>query len=110
AEAGNLGFRVATSYVDFADAGPDNPAFIVVDRPGNGGVPAPPVTITLVSFDILEGSSFTLDPHETLVLTGGPLYIGPGAVFTGNGIVQGSIINAGLLRIPIVRIQTVSQT
>lgn len=111
AEASATGFfSLAIGGIPFVDAGPTDPAFIDGTRAGNGGIPAPPETITLLSLDLLDGSSFTLDPHETLVLTGGPLYIGPGAVFTGNGIVQGGIINAGLLRIPIVRIQTVSQT
>jgi hypothetical protein len=95
--------------VELQYAGPDDPAFFVGERAGNGGVPAPPTSITLESLDLIEGSEFTLDPHETLVLTTGPLYIGPGSVFTGNGVIQGGVINAGLLRIPIVRIATVNQ-
>lgn len=95
--------------VELEYAEPDDPAFFVGARAGNGGVPAPPATITLESLDLIEGSEFTLDPHETLVLTTGPLYIGPGSVFTGNGVIQGGVINAGLLRIPIVRIATLNQ-
>jgi hypothetical protein len=95
--------------VNFSDADPDDHAHFVGDRPGSGD-PAPPVTIMLAGLDLLNGSSFTLDPNETLDLGGGTLFIGEGAVFSGNGIILGNVINAGLLRIPIVRIPTIAQT
>lgn len=95
--------------VNFADAGPDDDAFVVGNRAGSGGIPAPPVTITLESLTLLNGSSFTLDPNEILELNGGTLFIGQGAVFSGNGIIRGNVINAGLLRIPIVRVPTIPQ-
>jgi hypothetical protein len=92
--------------INFADADADDHAFFAGERSGSGGIPAPPVTIMLAELDLLNGSSFTLDPNEILDLGDGTLFIGQGAVFSGNGIIRGNVINAGLLRIPIVRVPT----
>ncbi len=65
-------------------------------------------TFTFRSLDVLPGATATLGPNDTLVLTNGPLVIAPGAIFTGNGIIQGDVINHGLVRIPITRLDAVS--
>jgi hypothetical protein len=64
-------------------------------------------TYTMGAMDVLPGSNFTLGPYETINLANGTgtLTIEAGAVFSGNGVVLGNILNAGLLRIPIVPLQ-----
>lgn len=74
-----------------------------------GNQQLPQEIIVFRSLDVLPDSSFTLDPDQTLQLTDGPLIIAEGATFIGNGIVDGDVINQGLLIIPIVRLETVSQ-
>ncbi len=66
------------------------------------------LTFTFQSLDVSQGSTAVLGPNDTLTLTNGPLVIAPGAVFTGNGLINGNVINHGLVRIPIVRLDTVS--
>lgn len=66
------------------------------------------LTFTFQSLDVSQGSTAILGPNDTLVLTNGPLTIAPGAVFTGNGLISGNVINHGLVRIPIVRLDAVS--
>jgi hypothetical protein len=66
-------------------------------------------TLTFKSFEVRPGASATLAPNDTLVLTEGPLYVAPGGIFTGNGVVDGDILNAGLVRIPITAVGTISQ-
>ena len=98
----------------FEAAGPNEFAFIdgerVAPQPDPGGEPLPEVTIEVGELDILPGGSFELGPNETLQLNHGDLFIAEGAVFTGNGIILGNVLNAGLLRIPIVRIGTLAST
>jgi hypothetical protein len=90
--------------VPIATATPNQPAYVS----GNYSSPNTGVTFTFKSLDVLPGAADVLGPNDTLVLTDGPLYVAPGAVFSGNGIVVGNIINAGLIRIPIVRMDEVS--
>jgi hypothetical protein len=61
-------------------------------------------TIEVAGLDILPGGEFTLGPLETLNLDdgNGTLCVSEGATFTGNGIVDGNILNKGLVRIPVV--------
>ena len=96
----------ATS-VNFNTAGLGDDVFFV----GNRGLTTDANTFEFGDFEVLNGQGFTLGPHETLVLDGGngTLFINEGAVFSGNGIIDGSVFNAGLFRIPIVRLQNIAR-
>ena len=65
-------------------------------------------TYTFQSLTVEPGTTAVLGPNDTLTLTSGPLVIAPGAIFSGNGLINGHVINHGLLRIPIVRLDAVS--
>ena len=58
------------------------------------------------ALNIANGGSYELGVNETLILDGGlgTLNVLENGVFTGNGIVDGNILNAGLVRIPITKI------
>lgn len=92
--------------VNYVTAGLNDFAYVA------GAYTAPSGSTTqfsVMGMDILSGSSFTLGANETLNLDNGAgtLNVVQGAVFTGNGLVQGSIHNAGLVRIPIVPLSQV---
>jgi hypothetical protein len=92
--------------VDFAVAQPTDNAYYVGTRDAAAGSTS---TIALKDLDLLPGTSFTLGPNETLDLGGtGTLTVTQGSVFSGNGTVLGNILNAGLVRIPIVQIGNIS--
>jgi hypothetical protein len=86
--------------VDFAS--PTDVAYI------SGNRPLPDVNSTFKSLDVLPGSTGTLAPNQTITLTEGPLVIAEGATFIGNGTINGSVLNKGLLIIPIVKVPTVN--
>lgn len=96
--------------VNFNIAGnsPDANVFFAGTR-GDGG---PAGSLNYNSFELLRNQQFTLGPTETMTLDNGngTLFINQGSIFTGNGVVNGNILNSGLIRIPIVQLQTVSQT
>ena len=93
---------------NYTAAGTDDVAYVAGTRtaPTGSGLS----TTTLKGMDILSGSSYTLGIYETLALDGGngTLNISQGGVFTGNGVVQGNIHNAGLVRIPITALGQVT--
>lgn len=65
-------------------------------RPASGGAR----TLAVRSLDLLPDSSFTLASNDQLNLDDdhGRLFIAAGAVFSGNGLVQDQLRNAGLVR------------
>ncbi len=67
-------------------------------------------TIEFKSLTIRDGSSYTIGVNETLVLDDGAgvLQVQQGAVLTGNGVIVGSVLNAGLVRIPITAVGGIS--
>ena len=87
--------------VNFPVAGTSDVAFVFTTRVPTG---AGDDNIDLQGLDILPGGDFTLGPNETINLDNGngTLFVSEGSTFTGNGIVNGNIRNAGLVRIPIV--------
>jgi hypothetical protein len=98
------GVRTAGS-VPTTVAGSDDHAFVLdgnkQSSPGGMGV-----TTTYRNLDLLGNSSYELLPLDMLCLDdgNGTLYIGPGATFIGNGVIKGSLLNEGLLIIPITGI------
>jgi hypothetical protein len=101
-------YSVPTGQVPAASAGPNQNAYFVGSNPGGSGN----ATYTYQNLNVLGGSSYTLGSGETLNLNNGAgtLTIGTGSVFTGNGTVNGSIVNNGLLIIPITRAGVINQT
>lgn len=95
-----------TSVV-FSTAQPGDEVYFI----GNRGLTLEDNAFAFDSFEILDGQGFTLGPNETLVLDdgNGTLFIREGAVFSGNGVIDGNVINAGLLRIPIVRVYDINR-
>jgi hypothetical protein len=95
---------VPSDAAPIATASSSQPAYIdsTYSSPNTG------ITITYQSLTVEPGDTATLGPEDTLVLTNGPLVIAPGAIFTGDGTVDGNVINYGLVRIPIVRIGSLS--
>jgi hypothetical protein len=97
----NVQALITPGSVNIANAGPTDVAYEAGTRsaPIGGGAD----TLTYKGLDILSGASFTLGVNETLDLNNGQgtLNVGQGGVFTGNGIIEGNVINAGLVRIPI---------
>lgn len=93
--------------VPAASASPIDNAFVDVNNPQPS--PGASTTIAYANLDILPGGSYTLALNDTLDLGNGSgtLYIRQGAVFTGNGIIQGNVQNAGLARIPIVSLSAI---
>lgn len=90
------------------NSGPTDDAIVNQDRePSQSETPA---TVDVGSLTLTPGIAFELGPNETLQLNSGPLTIQNGASFTANGIISGSVINAGLLRIPILNLPTLSNT
>jgi hypothetical protein len=86
-------------------ASPTQPAYIDCDySSANNGT-----TYTFQSLTVEPGDTATLGPEDTLVLTDGPLVVAPGAIFTGDGTVDGNVINEGLVRIPIVKLNELSE-
>jgi hypothetical protein len=90
--------------VDISAAGPTQPAYVSSTYATAGAGQ----TFTYESLEVRPGATATLAPNDTLVLTGGPLYIAPGAVFNGNGVVDGDVLNAGLVRIFITGVGNIS--
>lgn len=88
----------------FATASPIDNAIFTGTRT-DPGVSGPPTTFTFNSLTLQPGSNFTLGSNETLNLNNGlgTLYVQPGAIFCGNGVVIGNVVNAGLTKIPITR-------
>lgn len=105
------GFRWGTSAVTFAAAGPGDNAF-AIDTRADPGTSAPATSLNFNSLTIVDGGNFTLGSNEILNLNGGlgSLIIQPGGIFSGIGIVNGNILNQGLLRIPPTRITTANVT
>lgn len=97
---------VTPGSVNFAQASPGDVAYEAGSRTPTG--PAPE-TISLQGLDVLAGGSFTLGANETLNLNNGSgaLHVQKGGVFTGNGTIEGNVLNAGLVRIPIVALSQV---
>lgn len=97
---------ITPGSVNFARAAPTDVAYEAGTR-----VPTGPAsdTISLQGLDVLSGGSFTLGANETLNLNNGSgtLNVQKGGVFTGNGIIEGNVLNAGLVRIPIVALSQV---
>jgi hypothetical protein len=96
--------------VPFNEAGPGDAASLTGNRPPPPNT-VPPQTISVQGLTLNSGSFFGLGSNETLLLSNGSgfLTVGPGAVFSGNGFVIGSIFNAGLVIIPITRAALASQ-
>jgi hypothetical protein len=94
--------------VPIATAGSNDNAYVDSTRSDPG--PGSTATIAYQNLDVLSGGSYTLGANEVLDLNNGAgtLDIHQGGVFTGNGIVDGNIVNAGLVRIPIVSLGNVS--
>ena len=91
--------------VNLPVAGASDFGYVYTTRvPGGDG--AIDTTIDLRGLDILPGGDFTLGFNEELNLDNGDgtLFVSEGSTFTGNGLVRGNILNAGLVRIPIVAI------
>ncbi len=91
--------------VPVTSALPNQPAF----APAGYSFPNAGTTYSYGSLDIKPGDQVYLGPNDTIALTNGPLTVQPGAIFSGNGIIQGNVINYGLVRIPIVRTDTLSK-
>jgi hypothetical protein len=94
---------VFTPPADWTIAGPTQPAIVTAPRPDPGSFGTQ--TLTYTDLFVAPGVPFTLGSGETLNLDNGngTLYIAPGAVFTGNGNINGNVVNQGLLIIPITR-------
>ena len=94
--------------VNFLDAHSTDVGYVAGTRDAPSG--SAPSQIALKGLDVLAGSSFTLGGNETLNLDGGSgtLHVSQGAVLNANGIVQGSISNAGLVRIPLAEVAQVT--
>lgn len=90
------------------NSGPADNAIVTYDRVPNPG--ETPSTVDVGSLTLNSGIAFELGPNETLQLNTGPLTIESGASFTANGIINGSVINAGLLRIPVLNLPELSNT
>jgi hypothetical protein len=107
-----LGITVASDVEVPANlAGPDDPAYFTGTKtdPGSSG---PPNTYSYQSLDITTGSGYTLGSNETLNLNNGAgtLTVEQGAVFVSNGLVEGSILNEGLVIVPITQTGLISNT
>jgi hypothetical protein len=89
----------------WTSATPTQTSYVYGDRPAPTSQQT--TTYTMGGMDVLPGSNFTLGPYETIDLGNGngTLTVEAGAVFSGNGVVLGNILNAGLIRIPIVPLQ-----
>ena len=97
--AGSVNYNVASST---------NVAYETGSRAAPSGGAAS--QIDLKGLDVLSGGSFTLGANETLNLDNGAgtLNVAQGGVFSGNGIINGTVRNAGLVRIPIVALGQVT--
>jgi hypothetical protein len=107
-----LGITVASDVEVPANlAGPDDPAYFTGTRPDPGSS-GPPNTYSYQSLDITSGSGYTLGSNETLNLNNGAgtLTVQPGAVFVSNGLVEGNILNEGLVIVPITRAGMINDT
>ncbi|MEP4077226.1 hypothetical protein [Haloferula sp.] len=90
------------------NSGPTDNAIVDQDRePSSSETPS---TVDVGSLTLTPGIAFELGENETLQLNSGPLTIQSGASFTANGTINGSVVNAGLLRIPILNLPTFSNT
>ena len=94
------------SSVNYSTATPSNVAYVTGVQSIDTSTPQ---TVNLKGLDVLAGSSYTLGVNDTLNLNNGngTLNVLQGAVFSGNGIIEGNVINAGLVRIPIVALPQV---
>ena len=100
-----------TGSIPAALAGPADHAFYLGSGTSSTFNPGSSTT-TYADLDLLGSSVYTLGPNDTLNLDNGngTLFVGPGAVFIGNGIVNGNILNSGLVSIPITRLGSYSFT
>ena len=91
---------ITTGSVNYVSATASDVAYVAGTR--SAPTDSAPITTRYKGVDVLSGSSFTLGSHETLNLDGGngTLNVGQGGVFAGNGTVNGSLNNAGLLEVP----------
>jgi uncharacterized delta-60 repeat protein len=96
----NLTVR-AQYLVDLDNTQPDQNATVTEDWAG-GDSSQLSNTIEAASMTVADGVSFQLGVNEVLELNDGPLVIGEGATFEGNGVIDGDISNDGLLILRIV--------
>ncbi|HBR93185.1 MAG TPA: hypothetical protein DEA90_03370 [Opitutae bacterium] len=90
------------------NAGPEDDAVSNTDR--EAPADDQPSTVSLGSLTVNPDTTFTLGAQETLTLSDGPLTISSGASFTANGLIDGDVINNGLLRVPVIDLPSILNT
>jgi len=101
-------YSLASSTEAGVYVSPNDIGYVVGTRDAPSG--STPTEIALKGLNIQPGASYTLGVYETLNLDNGhgTLNVSKGAVFTGNGIIDGNVLNKGLVRIPVTWLSQVS--
>jgi hypothetical protein len=89
--------------VNWLVAGSNDDAYFTGTHTGS---PGSPTVYNYDSFDVLDGGSFELGVND--VMNVNTFYNREGAVTTANGIINGNVINSGLMRIPLVSLNQVT--
>ncbi|MEM7741977.1 MAG: hypothetical protein AAF225_14395 [Pseudomonadota bacterium] len=85
------------NQVVFANAGQNDDAFFVGTRDKDDATTND--TFTFSNLELYDGAALTVGANETIsVGSNGTVTVGDQALFNGHGVVEGNVLNAGLIR------------